>query len=444
MHRRMGIALGTSSVAVWTEELMVVFRDRKDHVDYMSQVDKGATSRFAQMPTHLPTLPFRSDGRSEGDFPMRNPQPNVHSGWHPVSSYKTGSGLMRTFGPGRQASRSQEPPQTVSKPGSSAQDPGISRWSAPRVGAPSGEGYFGQPWDREQGVPGTIQQAPSVGPKPRASPRRPASATAAAPTQDGRPCPFRRLRGRFLPTVLAQSAADNCLGPRAERGVWEGAGPARQWGTTARGRDPEAAPHGGRGSVGLRRRRRRWRRRRRRRMWATHGLAVALALSVLPGGRTLRPGDCEVCISYLGRFYQDLKDRDVTFSPPSIEKELIKFCREARGKENRLCYYIGATDDAATKIINEVSKPLAHHIPVEKICEKLKKKDSQICELKYDKQIDLSTVDLKKLRVKELKKILDDWGETCKGCAEKSDYIRKINELMPKYAPKAAGSRTDL
>ncbi|EGW08890.1 Mesencephalic astrocyte-derived neurotrophic factor [Cricetulus griseus] len=151
-----------------------------------------------------------------------------------------------------------------------------------------------------------------------------------------------------------------------------------------------------------------------------------------------------VCISYLGRFYQDLKDRDVTFSPATIEEELVKFCREARGKENRLCYYIGATDDAATKIINEVSKPLAHHIPVEKICEKLKKKDSQICELKYDKQIDLSTVDLKKLRVKELKKILDDWGEMCKGCAEKSDYIRKINELMPKYAPKAASARTDL
>ncbi|CAO2633677.1 Mesencephalic astrocyte-derived neurotrophic factor [Lemmus lemmus] len=162
-------------------------------------------------------------------------------------------------------------------------------------------------------------------------------------------------------------------------------------------------------------------------MWATRGLAVALALSVLPDSRALRPGDCEVCISYLGRFYQDLKDRDVTFSPATIEEELIKFCREARGKENRL-----------------VSKPLAHHIPVEKICEKLKKKDSQICELKYDKQIDLSTVDLKKLRVKELKKILDDWGEMCKGCAEKSDYIRKINELMPKYAPKAASARTDL
>lgn len=28
-------------------------------------------------------------------------------------------------------------------------------------------------------------------------------------------------------------------------------------------------------------------------MWATHGLAVALALSVLPASRALRQGDCE-------------------------------------------------------------------------------------------------------------------------------------------------------
>ncbi|NWY47359.1 MANF factor, partial [Sylvia atricapilla] len=151
-----------------------------------------------------------------------------------------------------------------------------------------------------------------------------------------------------------------------------------------------------------------------------------------------------VCVTFLGRFYQSLKDNDVEFTPSSIEKELLKSCKEAKGKENRLCYYIGATSDAATKIINEVSKPMSHHIPVEKICEKLKKKDSQICELKYDKQIDLSTADLRKLRVKELRRILDDWGEVCKGCAEKSDFIRRIHELMPKYAPRAAGARTDL
>lgn len=53
-------------------------------------------------------------------------------------------------------------------------------------------------------------------------------------------------------------------------------------------------------------------------------------------------------------------------------------------------------------------------------------------------------MDLKKLKVKDLKKILDEWGESCKGCAEKSDFIRKITELMPKYAPNAAKARTDL
>lgn len=53
-------------------------------------------------------------------------------------------------------------------------------------------------------------------------------------------------------------------------------------------------------------------------------------------------------------------------------------------------------------------------------------------------------MDLKKLKVKDLKKILEEWGESCKGCAEKSDFIRKITELMPKYAPAAANARTDL
>lgn len=175
------------------------------------------------------------------------------------------------------------------------------------------------------------------------------------------------------------------------------------------------------------------------------GLSVALALVLVPGRtEALKEGDCEVCVTFLGKFYQSLQDNNVKFTSDDIENSLVKFCKDAKSKDNRFCYYIGATSDAATKIINEVSKPLSYHVPVEKICEKLKKKDSQICELKYDKQVDLSTVDLKKLKVKDLKKILEEWGESCKGCAEKSDFIRKITELMPKYAPTAAKARTDL
>lgn len=40
-------------------------------------------------------------------------------------------------------------------------------------------------------------------------------------------------------------------------------------------------------------------------------------------------------------------------------------------------------------MINEVSRPMSYHVPVEKICEKLKKKDSQICELKYGEEEEL-------------------------------------------------------
>lgn len=83
--------------------------------------------------------------------------------------------------------------------------------------------------------------------------------------------------------------------------------------------------------------------------------------------------------------------------------------------------------------MNEVSKPLSWSMPPVKVCEKLRSKDAQICDLKFDKDIDWKTVDLKKLKVKDLKKILENWGEICKGCSEKTEFIAKINEIKPKY-----------
>ena len=58
-----------------------------------------------------------------------------------------------------------------------------------------------------------------------------------------------------------------------------------------------------------------------------------------------------------------------------------------------------------------------------------------------DKVIDLSKVDFKKLKVKDLKQILSDWDESCRGCTEKSDFITRIDELLPKYDPKAHEKR---
>ena len=94
-----------------------------------------------------------------------------------------------------------------------------------------------------------------------------------------------------------------------------------------------------------------------------------------------------------------------------INKAFTVFCKDLKLKENRFvsyihfctfkknvcvpytdffnvfvflqCYYLGGTDDAATGILGEMSKPLSWGMPVEKVCEKLKKKDKQICELRY-------------------------------------------------------------
>ena len=40
------------------------------------------------------------------------------------------------------------------------------------------------------------------------------------------------------------------------------------------------------------------------------------------------------------------------------------------------------------------------------------------------------------VQVKELKKILTTWGEVCKNCLEKDEFVSRVKELMPKYVPK--------
>jgi len=58
-----------------------------------------------------------------------------------------------------------------------------------------------------------------------------------------------------------------------------------------------------------------------------------------------------------------------------------------------------------------------------------------------EKQIDLVNANFKKMKVKELKKILAIWNEDCKGCTEKSEFIARVEKLMPTYAPEAAAAR---
>lgn len=160
--------------------------------------------------------------------------------------------------------------------------------------------------------------------------------------------------------------------------------------------------------------------------------AFGLILFLLPHSIALKEGDCEVCVKTVDVFVNTLSE-EVKKDTKRIEDEFRSFCKKSKNKEQRFCYYLGGVEDSATGILGELSKPISWSMPAEKICEKLKKKDAQICDLRYDKQIDVNAVDLKKLKVRDLKKILSDWDEECDGCLEKTDFIKRIEELKHKY-----------
>ncbi|KAM0734377.1 Mesencephalic astrocyte-derived neurotrophic factor-like protein [Formica fusca] len=168
-------------------------------------------------------------------------------------------------------------------------------------------------------------------------------------------------------------------------------------------------------------------------MNASVSLILSIFLGIVCAITALKEGDCEVCVAVVDKFSQTLTE-DIKSDPKKIETKFREYCKGTKSKENRFCYYLGGLEESATGILGELSKPLSWSMPANKICEKLKKKDAQICDLRFEKQIDLNTVNLKKLKVRDLKKILNDWEETCDGCIEKTDFIKRIEELKPKYS----------
>ncbi|OQV24305.1 putative Mesencephalic astrocyte-derived neurotrophic factor-like protein [Hypsibius exemplaris] len=159
-------------------------------------------------------------------------------------------------------------------------------------------------------------------------------------------------------------------------------------------------------------------------------VAISLMCSCFAAAKDV---ECEVCTAVLQRLYDSVPNDDRT-NAAKIEAKLKKDCKEIhQPQEHRFCYYVGGLEESATSTINELAKPLSWGMPVDKVCERLRKKDTQICDLKYEKELDWSTLDINKLKVKDLKKILGDWGEDCKGCAEKSDFVKKVQEVKSKY-----------
>lgn len=171
----------------------------------------------------------------------------------------------------------------------------------------------------------------------------------------------------------------------------------------------------------------------RRTHWITAGALLLAVLACLPATPLAKKDDsCEVCRSVLTRVLSNLSTEDLQ-KEDKVHAAIRKFCKSAKDKDERFCYYVGGTADAATGLLKQVSGPAGRGVPADKICQRLSKADSQICDLRYPKPIDLS--DLSKLKVKDLKKVLAGWGQECKGCAEKADFVRQVESLRPTFDP---------
>ena len=115
--------------------------------------------------------------------------------------------------------------------------------------------------------------------------------------------------------------------------------------------------------------------------------------------------------------------KDDSRNKDTIEAALGAFCDQTTlsSREKKLCYYIDP-------IKRDVAQPFSTGMPSIKVCKRLSERNPEICTVKFPIRQPQEPQDLSKLRVKQLKAILGQRGVECKGCVEKEEFIRRVQE----------------
>jgi hypothetical protein len=174
-------------------------------------------------------------------------------------------------------------------------------------------------------------------------------------------------------------------------------------------------------------------------------LVVLMCLSIALAAKAKKetgpdPKDCEVCIQNLEAIDATIP-KDKKSDSKVIEAAINKYCTKSGAgstwkpnesltnpKDVKMCYYFEPIKKA-------VSQPFATGMPKLKVCQRLKKDNPEICDVRYPLKVEKTegadgsaSVDYNKLKVKELKTLLDQRGVKCSGCTEKADFIKKCKE----------------
>merc|ERR1719487_2810077 len=108
-----------------------------------------------------------------------------------------------------------------------------------------------------------------------------------------------------------------------------------------------------------------------------------------------------------------------------LENKISKWCAANKVRPfDKMCYYIEG-------VKRKISKDLMQGAPAELSCKRLATGDSAICTLKEPRKLD-PNMNLQKMRVKQLRELMQEFGVDCPNCLEKSDMIKRINEKILK------------
>jgi mesencephalic astrocyte-derived neurotrophic factor len=130
-----------------------------------------------------------------------------------------------------------------------------------------------------------------------------------------------------------------------------------------------------------------------------------------------------VCVKVMDEIRASMT-KEQAKTKPEIEKAMGNFCarENLNNREKKICYYIDP-------IKRDVAQPFSLGMPTLKLCQRISKTNPEICTVKFPVQTEnLDKKDLSKLRVKQLKQILSERGVECKGCVEKEEFIKMVQE----------------
>merc|ERR1711939_508138 len=130
----------------------------------------------------------------------------------------------------------------------------------------------------------------------------------------------------------------------------------------------------------------------------------------------------KVCQKFYQGVYDSIESSEWT-NAEKVENRIDKWCKANKVRPfDKMCYYIDG-------VKRKISRDLMAGAPAELACKRYAQKDDALCALKEPRKLD-PNMNLNKMRVKQLRELMQEFGVDCPNCLEKSDMVKRIESTI--------------